>query len=179
MPRDRDAAGAAVLADGTRARAARYRDHAVDGYPFIYRDLPGALIRRLQQTVAFTLTRQFQARGSDLTPVQYTVLAAACTHPGIEQGELADLIGYDRATVGGVVDRLEAKGLVSRNLSAHDRRVRLLSVSRTGTALLKKLAPAILAAQDEILAALDAREREDFARLLAKLVHPPAAPANR
>jgi DNA-binding MarR family transcriptional regulator len=155
-------------------RAERYRAHEVEGYPFVYRDLPGALVRRLQQRVALTLTTEFEASGSDLTPVQYTVLAAVCTHPKSEQGEIADLVGYDRATVGGVVDRLEKKGLVTRSLSERDRRVRLLTVSATGKALLKKLSDAILRAQDAILAPLGSGEREALQRLLAKLV--PARP---
>jgi DNA-binding MarR family transcriptional regulator len=158
----------AALAEHERGE--RYRDHAVPGHPFVYRELPGAHIRRLQQAVALALTRQFDARGSDLTPVQYTVLAAVCTHPMIEQGELADVVGYDRATVGGVIDRLEKKALVKRNLSPSDRRVRLLAISPAGTALLKRLAPAILEAQDVVLAPLDERERAELARLLGKLV---------
>ena len=152
------------------ARAERYRDHVVPGYPFVYRDLPGALIRRLQQAVAMALIRQFDARGSDLTPVQYTVLAGVCTHPDIEQGELSEVVGYDRATVGGVLDRLEKKGLVKRSVSPNDRRVRLLAISPAGTALLKRLAPAILDAQDAVLEPLDERERTELARLLGKLV---------
>jgi len=151
-------------------RLARYQQASVNGYPYVFRDLPGALIRRLQQSVAFQLTKQFEAQGSDLTPVQYSVLAAVCTHPSIEQGELADLIGHDRATVGGVLDRLEKKQYVRRNLASHDRRVRLLTVSASGVALLKTLSPAILEAQDAILAPLDPGECIQFVRLLAKLV---------
>jgi DNA-binding MarR family transcriptional regulator len=159
-----------VLAARTRELAARYSDDAVEGSPHVYKDLPGALVRRLHQTVASTLIRQFEAMGSDLTPVQYSVLSGVYTHPSIEQGALADVIRYDRATVGGVVDRLEKKELLQRGLSAHDRRVRVLTLSAAGKALIKKLEPAILGAQEEILAPLDELEREQFRRLLAKLV---------
>jgi len=155
---------------GEPSLARRYAPSLVQGFDYIWHDLPGALIRRLQQSVAFQLTREFEQHGADLTPVQYSVMAGVCTHPGIEQGALSDLIQYDRATVGGVLDRLEAKGLVSRSLSPHDRRVRLLTVSPQGKRLLRKLAPGILLAQENILAPLDAAEREQFLTLLRKVV---------
>ncbi len=150
---------------------ARYAHAQVDGYPYVFHDLPGALIRRLQQSVAFHLTREMEQRGAGLTPVQYSVMAGICTHPGIEQGALADLIQYDRATVGGVVNRLEVKGLVLRSLSPHDKRVRLLSVPAAGKRLLRKIAPGILMAQEKILQGLDEAEREQFTTLLGKLVY--------
>lgn len=150
--------------------AQRYAHAQVDGFEYIYHDLPGALIRRLHQSVAFHLTRELEQRGADLTPVQYSVMAGICTHPGIEQGALADVIQYDRATVGGVVDRLEAKSLVRRSLSPHDRRVRLLTLSVAGKRLLRKLAPGILMAQENILHGLDEAERGQFTALLGKLV---------
>lgn len=152
--------------------ARRYEHALVEGFDYIYHDLPGNLIRRLQQSVAFNLVREFEQRGVDLTPVQYSVMAGICTHPGIEQGALADLIQYDRATVGGVVDRLEAKELVSRSLSPHDRRVRLLTISASGKRLLRKLAPGILMAQEKVLDGLDDAERAQFIALLGKLVRP-------
>jgi len=159
-----------TLATTHRELGARYAPFAVEGKPYAYRDLPGALIRRLQQSVAAALSRQFEAYGGDLTPMQYSVLAGVYTHPAIEQGALADLIGYDRATVGGVVDRLEDKGLVQRSLSTHDRRVRLLGLSAAGRAMVRKLQFAVLAAQDDVLAPLDDAERDTLQALLRKLV---------
>lgn len=149
----------------------RYRAWAVDGIPYVYRSLPGALIRRMQQRVAAALTRQFEAHGSDLTPMQYTVLAGVYIHaPAIEQGALADNISYDRATIGGVVDRLEKKELVQRQPSPVDRRVRLLTISDAGIELLERLEPAILLAQDEILDPLTDRQRAQLTQLLRRIV---------
>ncbi|MCK9510596.1 MAG: MarR family transcriptional regulator [Pigmentiphaga sp.] len=149
----------------------RYRAWAVDGIPYVYRGLPGALIRRMQQRVAAALTRQFEAHGSDLTPMQYTVLAGVYIHaPAIEQGALADNISYDRATIGGVVDRLEKKELVQRQPSPVDRRVRLLTISDAGVELLERLEPAVLLAQDEILDPLTERQRDQLTQLLRRIV---------
>lgn len=158
------------MIDKKVAAGSAYKDAAVNGYPYIYVNLPGALIRRLQQRMALALTTRFAENGADLTPVQYSVLAAICTNPSIEQGMLADVIGYDRATVGGVIDRLEQKFLVQRNLSPADRRVRLLTIAPSGIKLLKRASSGILAAQDDILEPLDPEERKQFTALLEKLV---------
>jgi DNA-binding MarR family transcriptional regulator len=45
---------------------------------------------------------------------------------------VAELIGYDRATIGGVIDRLEKKGWIRRVVSERDRRARELSLTAKG-----------------------------------------------
>lgn len=55
--------------------------------------------------------------GFDLTPIQLAAMQALKVNPGIEQAKIATLIAYDRATIGGVVERLEKKGYVTRAVS--------------------------------------------------------------
>ena len=64
-----------------------------------------------------------------LTPVQYSALHTICKQPGIDQKTLAQIIGYDAATIGGVIDRLEAHGLVLRTVTPQDRLLEPLSSS--------------------------------------------------
>ena len=47
--------------------------------------------------------------GFDLTPIQLAAMQALKVNPGIEQAKIATLIAYDRATIGGVVERLEKR----------------------------------------------------------------------
>ena len=132
----------------------------------IYR-MPGHLIRRLQQ-VAVSLFLE-EAAEFDITPVQYAALKAIKTYPGLDQAALAGVIAYDRATIGGVIDRLEGKGLVRRTLSETDRRVRRLVVEPEGERLLESLDPAVERVQQRMLSPLDPEERRTFSQLLAKL----------
>jgi MarR family transcriptional regulator, temperature-dependent positive regulator of motility len=131
--------------------------------------LPGHLIRRLQQVAVSLFHEGTEPAGFEITPVQYAALRAIETYPKIDQATLAGVIAYDRATIGGVVDRLESKGLVRRMLSSEDRRVRLLVVEAAGTHLLNELAPLVADVQDRILEALEPNERAEFLRLLMKL----------
>ncbi len=129
--------------------------------------MPGHFIRRLQQVAV----RLFgDCVGPELTPVQYAALCAIAQTPGAGQAALAALIGYDRATIGGVIDRLEQKGWVARSGSPEDRRLNLLSITPDGQAALARAAPAVLAVQDKLLEPLDPQEREAFERMCLKLL---------
>ena len=86
-------------------------DTADEGLSEIYAS-PGHVIRRLQQVAVSLFRDAVQAEGLDITPVQYAALRAIDAHPGLDQATLAGAIAYDRATIGGVIERLEIKGLV-------------------------------------------------------------------
>jgi len=131
-------------------------------------DQPGYYIRRLQQIAVGIFLEETEAHG--ITPVQYAALYAAQRDPGLDQRTLAATIGFDTSTIGGVIDRLERRGLIERHASPTDRRVRLLHVSAEGEALLDTVIPAMLKAQKRILAPLSSAERPQFVAMLKKVV---------
>jgi DNA-binding MarR family transcriptional regulator len=130
--------------------------------------LPGHDIRRLHQ-IAVALFMQ-EAGELGVTPVQYAALQAVQNTPGIDQRTLARAIGFDTSTIAGVIDRLEARGLMQRNASAQDRRVRLLTLTQAGQRMVADVVPAMLRAQARILAPLPPAERDAFMRMLGVLV---------
>ncbi|MDD0809992.1 MarR family transcriptional regulator [Curvibacter sp. RS43] len=131
-------------------------------------DLPGFHIRRLQQIAVAVFLEETQAHG--VTPVQYAALAAVQRQPGIDQRTLARTIGFDTSTIGSVIDRLEARGWMLRNASASDRRVRLLTLTAEGEALLNAVQPGMLRAQARMLEPLPEAQRADFMAMLRVLV---------
>jgi len=128
----------------------------------------GHLIRRLHQQSTQIFQSQTQTAGFDLTSVQFAALDCIAQHPGIDQASLAATISFDRATIGGVIDRLERKGLVQRVVSAQDRRARQLNLSPEGGQLLAACRPLVKALQTDILALLSPQEREVFLALAHK-----------
>lgn len=131
-------------------------------------DMAGHLIRRLHQQSTQVFQAQTQAAGFDLTSVQFAALDAIAGEPGIDQASLAATISFDRATIGGVIDRLEQKGLVERVVSAEDRRARRLHLTGAGEALLAAVRPVVEALQGDILAPLSRAERSTFRALARK-----------
>ncbi len=132
--------------------------------------MAGHLIRRLNQISTHVFSKQMQAAGLDLTPVQFAAMDAIASQPGIDQASVAALIAYDKATIGGVIDRLVTKGLVERSVSAKDRRAREVCLTGAGEALYAQILPLVQGLQDDILTGLDAEERTTFLRLARKAV---------
>lgn len=131
-------------------------------------DLPGHYIRRLHQIAVAIFLQETEAHG--LTPVQFAALHQAGATPGVDQRTLARSIGLDTSTTAGVIDRLEARGLMERRPSPDDRRVRLLSLTESGKSLLQAVEPDMLKAQERILQPLPPAERKHFLRMLRNLV---------
>ena len=132
------------------------------------KDMPGHLIRRLQQIAVAVFHSEVEATDIEITPVQYAAMVRISMHPGIDQITLAGLIAYDRTTIAGVVDRLVQKGFLSRQVSEKDKRARVLHMTDEGRAALEKLTPAVEEAQKVMLSGLDGDEASEFMRLLRK-----------
>jgi DNA-binding MarR family transcriptional regulator len=145
----------------------------VDWKSLDLRTQPGHFARRMQQ-VAVALFVQ-EVGDLALTPVQYSALHAVCEQPGIDQKTLAGSIGYDTSTIAGVLDRLEARGLLSRSVSPTDRRARLLSPTKEGLDMLEALIPRMLKAQERLLDPLSPKERSEFMRMMKTVVETYAA----
>ncbi|MES2979958.1 MAG: MarR family transcriptional regulator [Pseudomonadota bacterium] len=130
--------------------------------------MPGHAIRRLHQ-IAVGIAHQ-EAHELNITPVQYGVLQSVSNHPGTDQRSLATMVALDTSTTAGVVDRLEARGLVTRSASPDDKRVRLLTLTPAGQQLLAEAIPRMERVQAMLLAPLTPTQRKEFVRLLDILV---------
>lgn len=130
--------------------------------------MPGHLLRRMHQASQAIFDTEIAAAGYDLTSVQYAALTVIAARPGLDQATLARAIAFDRPTTGGVVDRLEAKGLVRRENDPNDRRARRLYLQPTGKVTLDGVTPVVRRAQQLMLQGLSAPERSTLMRLLTK-----------
>jgi DNA-binding MarR family transcriptional regulator len=129
---------------------------------------PGYLFRRMQQIAVAIFVEECKA--FDLTPVQYAALVAIRTHPVIDATRLSAVIAFDRSTLGNVIERLQAKGLLARKPSREDKRVKLLVLTKAGETLLRDIAPAVDRAQARMLQPLKAADRKTLLTLLTQLV---------
>jgi len=93
----------------------------------------------------------------DLTKQQAHALFALGHEEGCSMSHLAETLACDASSVTGIVDRLEARGLVSRRSSASDRRMRMLVLTPAGArlhqryrALVKQAPPAIAHLPEEM-----------------------------
>ncbi len=129
---------------------------------------PGYLFRRMQQ-IAVSIFME-ECKAFDLTPVQYAALIAIHTHPGIDATRLSAVIAFDRSTLGSVIERLQAKDFVERKPAPEDKRIKLLYLTKQGTAILREIIPAVERAQARMLEPLKPTERKTLMGLMTQLV---------
>ena len=75
------------------------------------------------------------AAACDLTEAQCHVLRLLEPGAALPMRRLAEQLDCDASNITGIVDRLEARGLVERRPCPHDRRVKELALTRAGAAL--------------------------------------------
>jgi DNA-binding MarR family transcriptional regulator len=74
-----------------------------------------------------------------LTPPQMFALRALDPEAPVPMRELAHQLHCDSSNVTGLVDGLEAQGLVERRSAEHDRRVRMLVVTERGAQVRRRI----------------------------------------
>jgi DNA-binding MarR family transcriptional regulator len=129
--------------------------------------LPGLLGYRLRlaQQAVF---RDFAASVPGLSPGRLGLLIYVDANPGVTQSRLAEAVHRDRSTMVGVLDQLEARGLVERRRGA-DRRTNALWLTRAGRTLLAQALRAIARHEQRISAKLTLSERRRLLSLLGKI----------
>jgi len=99
------------------------------------------------------------------------VLSQLLRSPGtaLSPCALAEKIGVSRATVTGLLDGLERKGLVRRERSPQDRRSVRIRLLPEGRRLLDRLLPDRFRCIAKLMAPLSERQRGELRRLLMKV----------
>jgi len=88
-------------------------------------------------------------------PYHFAILIALDQGEHETQGSIADVLGYDRGQLVGLLDELEAKGLVERRRDPNDRRRHLVRVTADGKRTLRRLRLRALEIEDAFLAPSD------------------------
>ena len=114
-------------------------DHETDSPPEARSVL--ALVRRIIRAVDVQSKRV--AKETGLTIPQLVVLQAIADLGEVTSGRLSAQVSLSAATVTTILDKLEARGLVERYRSAHDRRVVHARLTTAGAAKLAQT-PALL-----------------------------------
>jgi DNA-binding MarR family transcriptional regulator len=84
------------------------------------------------------------------------------------QVALGETLCQDPTNLVGLLNELERAALLARRRDPADRRRHIVEISPEGGAVLARAEAALAAVQGEVLAALDAEERETLHRLLAR-----------
>ena len=108
------------------------------------------------------------ARAYGLTRAQGVILVRLSRQPGLSQNELAALAEVEPITVGRLVDRLEARGLLERRADPSDRRIRRLHLRPESEPILAAIQNYKLVLEQELMGGLEPQVRET---VLEALLH--------
>ena len=123
----------------------------------------------LQEHTALWNERVGTDPATECTKPQYAVLLAVEARPGLDQASAAQFAGSDKATVAALLDRLEGRRLVRREVDPLDRRRRKLYLTEQGEGLLASVGPVIMDLNQELLSRLSQSEQAALVTLLRKL----------
>jgi DNA-binding MarR family transcriptional regulator len=122
----------------------------------------GAAVRRMVEVAL---------QSHDLSPPQFHLLGALKSGGGIlSTGEIARIMLRASQTITGLVDRLEAQGLVQRQVDARDRRKSNVSITTLGERRLSEAQPTANRLAESIVSPLTVEELQDLEAKMRKLV---------
>ncbi|HSK40339.1 MAG TPA: MarR family transcriptional regulator [Arenibaculum sp.] len=138
---------------------------------------PAAPPYRVTEQVGFLLRKAHQRAsaifqdhvGDDLTPTQFAALAALLENGPLSQNLLGRVTAMDPATIQGVVSRLRARDLITRQADPQDRRRFLVTLTEAGRAIARARIPSARRVTQATLAPLTQEEETLFLSLLRRV----------
>lgn len=112
-----------------------------------------------------SMSKRMQAR-IGITAPQRLALRIAGKFPELMPSELADLMHLDRGTLSGILERLVAQELITREPHAEDRRSVLIRLTRRGSALDRETSGTVEASVRRALATLPRSKVQAAAEVL-------------
>lgn len=133
--------------------------------------LIGYNLRCAQVALFQHFSRSFD--GTEISPPQLGTMILIEANPGISQSAVAGALRFDRSTLVQIIDRLEDRSLVVREVSPNDRRSHALQLTVNGAKMLTDLKQRALAHEADIAHSLSADDRESLVRLLSQIFAAP------
>src|SRR4249920_547594 len=120
----------------------------------------GFILNDVARLLRTAFDRRVKSLG--LTRSQGWVLNHLFRNDGVTQSELAEILQVEKATLGRLLDRLEAKGWVRRGNHADDRRAKRVFLTEEVEPALKAMRAAAADLRRDALAGLSAEDQTHF-----------------
>lgn len=128
-----------------------------------------AMLELARAYQAFASYSDTHIRQLGLTPCQFDVIATLGGTNGMSMGEVAEKTLVTKGTLTGVIDRLESKGLVRREVPEDNRRSFMILLTPEGEEVFKQVFPAHINYLKERFQRLEPTELELLRVLLSRL----------
>lgn len=118
---------------------------------------------------AFSDCSAKHVRELGLTPSQFDVIATLGNRSGMCMSELAERTLVTKGTLTGIVDRLEKKGLVAREIPPNNRRSFVIVLTAEGTKAFESIFPSHIAYLKQHFDLLSPKELKEAKKILERL----------
>lgn len=102
-----------------------------------------------------------------LTRSQWWTLAHLSRHDGMVQSDLANLLEIGKASLGGLIDRLELSKFIERRADESDRRIKRIHLTPAGAQIVDQMRGPGHAMSERVLAGLDTESRHTLVNMLS------------
>lgn len=126
----------------------------------------GFLLERTTRIVKLQFHKAFKNLDVDMTPEQWVVMDALFQKNHQPQKDLADSSYKNAPTISRIIDVLSKKGWVTRKMSEEDRRVYIISQSKEGIKIYKKVIGEVERLRKQGWDRLSAQDYKDFTRII-------------
>lgn len=127
------------------------------------------LFLRTSSNIFRVSTQRYEQYGISSGKFALLILLYRYQDTGLLATELAERAGITKATVTGLIERMERDGLVSRQDHPSDRRMSIIHLTDEGTSLMNDLLPIHFTSTSRIMSHLSEAEREVLLGLMQKI----------
>jgi len=99
----------------------------------------GKLCRQISREIGNKLEERFLENDIKFRSIDWMALSYIKHHNKLSQNELSVLCGFDKVTINRIIERLEEKELIIKEICPEDKRIRYISLSKKGTTTFDEL----------------------------------------
>lgn len=136
------------------------------------RESIGFLSWKVARVFTNDLAARFAEAGVRITVEQWRALLSAYKMDGLTQGKLCEMLSQEKTGVSRLVAALERNGLIRRESSREDRRVKFIHITPAGRELVDFTFDIVLEGRRELVRHVDPEEFEVCKRVLWQIIEP-------
>jgi len=129
----------------------------------------GYCINKTALYFKITVLQLFKEHNFNMTPEQFGILFFLSKEDGMYQRQLAKISLKDRPNITRLIDILEKKGFVHREVDPENRRIFKVFITEEGRKQVEEIHPLLLKIQSKALKGISNEERESIKKILEKI----------